>query len=105
MKRIAAAVLLTPIRAYQRWISPAIAPRCRYYPTCSNYAVEAIRELGPVRGSILAAWRVLRCNPFSHGGVDELKDRRLFRGTPTRSERRARPALPAPRGTETTDLT
>jgi uncharacterized protein len=98
VKRIATAVLLTPIRAYQRWISPAIAPRCRYYPTCSNYAVEAIRELGPVRGSILAAWRVLRCNPFSHGGVDELKDRRLFRGTPTRSERRARPALPAPAG-------
>ena len=98
MKRIATAVLLTPIRAYQRWISPAIAPRCRYYPTCSNYAVEAIRELGPVRGSILAAWRVLRCNPFSHGGVDELKDRRLFRGTPTRSERRARPARPAPAG-------
>ena len=98
MKRIATAVLLTPIGAYQRWISPAIAPRCRYYPTCSNYAVEAIRELGPVRGSILAAWRVLRCNPFSHGGVDELKDRRLFRGTPTRSERRARPALPAPAG-------
>ena len=104
MKRIATAVLLTPIRVYQRWISPAIAPRCRYYPTCSNYAVEAIRELGPVRGSILATWRVLRCNPFSHGGVDELKDRRLFRGTPTRSERRTRPALPAPRGTETTDL-
>jgi putative membrane protein insertion efficiency factor len=98
VKRIATAVLLTPIRAYQRWISPAIAPRCRYYPTCSNYAAEAIRELGPVRGSILAAWRVLRCNPFSHGGVDELKDRRLFRGTPTRSERRARPALPAPAG-------
>ena len=105
MKRIATAVLLTPIRAYQRWISPAIAPRCRYYPTCSNYAAEAIRELGPVRGSILAAWRVLRCNPFSHGGVDELKDRRLFRGTPTRSERRARPALPATAGPKTTDLT
>jgi putative membrane protein insertion efficiency factor len=105
VKRIATAILLAPIRAYQRWISPAIAPRCRYYPTCSNYAVEAIRELGPVRGSILAAWRVLRCNPFSHGGVDELEDRRLFRGTPTRSERRARPALPAPGGAKTTDLT
>jgi hypothetical protein len=105
VKRIATAVLLAPIRAYQRWISPAVPPRCRYYPTCSNYAVEAIRELGPVRGSILAAWRVLRCNPFSHGGVDELKDRRLFRGTPTRSERRARPALPATAGPKTTDLT
>lgn len=104
MKRIATAILLAPIRAYQRWISPAFAPRCRYYPTCSNYAVEAIRELGPVRGSILAAWRVLRCNPFSHGGVDELEDRRLFRRRPTRSERRSRPALPAG-GAKSPDLT
>jgi uncharacterized protein len=105
VKRIAAAVLLAPIRAYQRWISPAISPRCRYYPTCSNYAVEAIRELGPVRGLILATWRVLRCNPFSHGGVDELEDRRLFRGTPTRSERRASLALAPPAAPKTPDLT
>jgi putative component of membrane protein insertase Oxa1/YidC/SpoIIIJ protein YidD len=49
--------------------------------------VEAIRELGPIRGLILAAWRLLRCNPFSHGGIDELSERRLFRDTPTRSER------------------
>jgi uncharacterized protein len=105
VKRIATGILLAPIRAYQRWISPAIAPRCRYYPTCSNYAVEAIRELGQVRGSILAAWRVLRCNPFSHGGVDELEDRRLFRDTPTRSERRTRSPHPAPAGPKTTDLT
>ena len=82
MKRIATAILLAPIRAYQRWISPAIAPRCRYYPTCSNYAVEAIRELGPVRGSILAAWRVLRCNPFSHGGFDPIPDRFTLRTGP-----------------------
>ena len=54
--------------------------------------MQSIRELGPVRGSILAAWRLLRCNPFSHGGVDELSDRRLFRSTPTRSERHRRPA-------------
>ena len=89
MKRFLAAILTAPIRAYQRWISPAFAPRCRYYPTCSAYAVQSIRELGPVRGSILAAWRLLRCNPWSHGGVDKLEDRRLFRGTPTRSERHA----------------
>jgi len=89
VKRLAAAILIAPIRFYQRFISPAFAPRCRYYPTCSSYAVEAIRELGLVRGSILAGWRLLRCNPFSHGGVDELSDRRLFRDTPTRS---ARPA-------------
>jgi putative membrane protein insertion efficiency factor len=88
VKRLPAALLIAPIRLYQRLISPAIGPRCRYYPTCSNYAIEAIRELGPIRGTILAAWRLLRCNPFSHGGIDELSDRRLFRDTPTRSERR-----------------
>jgi uncharacterized protein len=83
VKRLLTALLIAPIRLYQRLISPAIGPRCRYYPTCSNYAVEAIRELGPVRGTILAAWRVLRCNPFSHGGIDELSDRKLFRGAPS----------------------
>ena len=87
MKRLLSALLIAPIRLYQRLISPAIGPRCRYYPTCSNYAIEAIRELGPVRGTILAGWRVLRCNPFSHGGIDELSDRKLFRGATTRSER------------------
>jgi uncharacterized protein len=94
VKRLLSALLIAPIRAYQRWISPALAPRCRYYPTCSAYAVQAIRELGPIRGLILAGWRLLRCNPFSHGGVDELSDRRLFRNTPTRSERAAKLELP-----------
>ena len=90
MKRLATGLLIAPIRAYQRWISPALAPRCRYYPSCSDYAIQAIRELGPVRGLILAAWRLLRCNPFSHGGFDEVADRRLFRRTATRSERAGR---------------
>jgi putative membrane protein insertion efficiency factor len=67
------------IAAYQRWISPALPQRCKYYPTCSNYAVQAVRELGPVRGSIVAGWRVLRCNPLSDGGIDDLADRKLFR--------------------------
>lgn len=114
MKRLLAAILIAPIRVYQRLISPAFAPRCRYYPTCSNYAVEAIRELGPIRGPILAGWRLLRCNPFSHGGVDELSDRRLFRDTPTRSERAAQhqwqtetsgPQLPPVGGSSGADLT
>ena len=95
MKRLLSALLIAPIRLYQRFVSPAFAPRCRYYPTCSEYAVQSIRELGPIRGSILAGWRLLRCNPFSHGGVDELSDRRLFRGTRTRSERRSTLALPS----------
>jgi uncharacterized protein len=98
VKRFLTAILIAPIRAYQRWVSPALAPRCRYYPTCSAYADEAIRELGPVRGLILAGWRLLRCNPFSHGGIDELSDRRLFRHTRTRSERAAKPALPPTTG-------
>jgi uncharacterized protein len=92
VKRLAVALLIAPIRLYQRFISPAFAPRCRYYPTCSEYAVQAIRELGPIRGTILAGWRVLRCNPFSHGGVDEVADRKLFRAARTRSERLALPS-------------
>lgn len=78
-------ILLLPLRIYSRLISPALPPRCKYYPTCSAYAEQAVRELGIVRGVILAAWRLARCNPWSHGGVDELADRRLFRGTPLRS--------------------
>ena len=101
MKRLLSALLIAPIRLYQRLISPAIAPRCRYYPTCSNYAVQAIRELGPIRGTILAGWRVLRCNPWSHGGIDELSDRKLFRGTQTRFERMAGPASPSTAATKT----
>ena len=87
MKRPLSALLIAPIRLYQRLISPLLGPRCRYYPSCSKYAVQAIDQLGPVRGSILAAWRLLRCNPFSHGGFDELEDRTLFRKAQTRSER------------------
>ena len=86
MKRLIAALLLAPIRLYQRFISPATAPRCRYYPTCSEYAAQSIRELGPIRGPILAGYRLLRCTPFHRGGIDEISDRRLFRKTPTRSE-------------------
>ncbi|UJA22059.1 membrane protein insertion efficiency factor YidD [Thermoleophilia bacterium SCSIO 60948] len=87
MKRAPRSVLLAPIRLYRRFLSPALPARCKYYPSCSRYAEEAISELGVVRGSILAAWRVLRCNPLSWGGVDELSDRRLFRGAELRSER------------------
>ncbi len=70
---------LAPVHLYRRLISPALPQRCKYYPSCSSYAVEAIRELGLVRGAIVAAWRLARCNPWSHGGVDELHDRSLFR--------------------------
>ena len=82
MKRWLTAILLAPIRAYQRWISPAFPRRCKYEPTCSAYAVQAIRELGLFRGSILAAWRLARCNPFSHGGYDPVEARSFFKPKP-----------------------
>ena len=71
--------MLLPLRAYRRFVSPAIPARCKYYPTCSTYAVEAVRELGPLRGAIVAGWRLARCNPWSNGGYDPLSERRLFR--------------------------
>ena len=79
MKRWLRAIVLAPIRVYQRLVSPALPRRCKYEPTCSAYAAQAIRELGVVRGTILAAWRLVRCNPFSHGGYDPVEARTLFR--------------------------
>jgi len=70
---------IAPIRVYQRFVSPLLPQRCRYYPTCSAYAVQAIREFGILRGLVLAAWRLLRCNPFSRGGFDPVEAQRLFR--------------------------
>jgi putative membrane protein insertion efficiency factor len=67
------------LRVYQRVVSPALGPRCKYHPTCSEYAVQAIRSYGMPRGSVLAVWRVLRCNPWSHGGVDYPRQQTLFR--------------------------
>jgi uncharacterized protein len=63
-------IVLGSIAAYQRWISPSRPRRCRYEPTCSRYSVEAIERFGIFRGLLLASWRLLRCNPFSHGGFD-----------------------------------
>jgi hypothetical protein len=68
-----------PIKLYQRVISPALPRRCRFAPSCSDYALDAIREYGIIRGAILAGWRLLRCNPFSHGGLDPVSEQRLFR--------------------------
>jgi putative membrane protein insertion efficiency factor len=79
LQRLILAVVTAPIRFYQRMISPAIPARCKYYPSCSSYAVSALREYGIMRGSVLAAWRVLRCNPFSHGGHDPVEAQRVFR--------------------------
>jgi uncharacterized protein len=71
-----AATLL--VRGYRRFVSPLLLPRCKYHPTCSQYALDALREFGFPRGVVLAGWRILRCNPWSHGGVDYARDQRLF---------------------------
>ena len=73
------AVVVAPIRLYQRFISPALGQRCKYHPSCSAYAVEAIRTYGVLRGLVLGAWRLLRCNPWSHGGVDPVEAQTIFR--------------------------
>jgi uncharacterized protein len=67
-----------PIRVYQRLISPLVGSRCKYYPSCSEYAAQAISEFGILRGLILAGWRLLRCNPWSHGGFDPVEEQHLF---------------------------
>jgi uncharacterized protein len=77
MKQLA--VLL--VRAYRLLVSPLLGPRCKYHPSCSHYALEALEEFGFLRGSVLAGWRLLRCNPWSHGGIDYAREQTLFRRT------------------------
>ena len=72
-------IAVAPIRLYQRLISPLLPRRCKYHPTCSAYAVDAVREFGVAKGVVLAGWRLLRCNPWSHGGVDYAHDQTVFR--------------------------
>jgi len=72
-------IATAPIRLYRRLISPALGQRCKYHPSCSAYALQAIRTYGILRGVVLAGWRLLRCNPWSHGGFDPVEQQRLFR--------------------------
>ena len=67
-------VFIKLIRFYQKYISSNTKAHCKYYPTCSNYAIEAINEHGAFVGFFLALWRFLRCNPFSKGGYDPVPD-------------------------------
>ena len=111
-----ALVLIAPIRFYQRFITPYTPATCRYYPTCSAYAVTALRSRGALVGTLLTAWRVLRCNPWSEGGVDHVpvtgfrRERSEDPGSssdenPTEpgADRGSRPATPAP-GIDPADL-
>ena len=78
MKRL----LLMIIAAYRRLLSPVLPRRCKYEPSCSVYASTAVRRFGAARGALLAAWRLLRCNPFSHGGFDPVPERFTLRVGP-----------------------
>ncbi len=62
------------IRLYQWTLSPLLGPRCKYYPSCSHYGYTAVERHGLLAGSALAGWRVLRCNPWSYGGVDDVPE-------------------------------
>jgi putative membrane protein insertion efficiency factor len=99
-------LLVGLVRGYQLIVSPWFAPRCKYYPSCSSYALTALRVHGPVRGTGLAAWRLLRCNPWSLGGVDPVPPRRGARAPdggeqtsddpPRTSPAGGRPPVPTP---------
>jgi uncharacterized protein len=77
--RVVRRVFVAPIRVYQRLLSPLLGPRCKYYPSCSEYAAQAVERYGILRGLVLAGWRLLRCNPWSLGGINRIEDQRLFK--------------------------
>ncbi|MBM9929956.1 membrane protein insertion efficiency factor YidD [Pediococcus pentosaceus] len=67
-------ILLLIIRGYQKFISPMFPPSCRYYPTCSNYSLQAIKRFGAIKGGLMGVARILRCHPFVRGGYDPVPD-------------------------------
>ncbi|MCI0571636.1 MAG: membrane protein insertion efficiency factor YidD [Myxococcaceae bacterium] len=71
MRRFLVLLLSAPIHLYRRLVSPLLPPNtCRFHPTCSQYALQALKKHGPLKGLALTCWRLLRCQPFSAGGVD-----------------------------------
>jgi putative membrane protein insertion efficiency factor len=69
MRRLA----VGPIKVYQRFVSPMLPPSCRYWPSCSEYVLQAIQKHGLLKGGLLGAWRIIRCNPWSKGGIDPVR--------------------------------
>jgi putative membrane protein insertion efficiency factor len=74
----ARSLLIHVVRGYQIFVSPILPRSCKYYPSCSQYAVDAIRQFGAIKGLVLSLWRLLRCNPMSYGGYDPVERQRLF---------------------------
>jgi len=78
MKTYLIKLYLVPVRFYRRYISPLTPPCCRFTPTCSSYAVTAVERFGIIKGTLLTAWRILRCNPFCKGGIDNVPEEFSF---------------------------
>lgn len=72
-------IIISLIKFYRRFLSPLKPPICKYYPTCSCYALKAVEKHGAVKGSALAVWRIMRCNPWSMGGIDNVPDEFTFK--------------------------
>jgi putative membrane protein insertion efficiency factor len=70
--------LICGVRGYQTLVSPLLPKSCKYYPSCSHYAIDALHQFGAARGLVLAVWRLLRCNPMSYGGYDPVEQQKLF---------------------------
>ena len=87
LRRLPSLAAIALVRAYQVLLSPLLGGSCKYHPTCSQYAVDALRQYGLLRGSVLAGWRLLRCHPWSHGGVDHAEDQTLFTRRPAHARR------------------
>lgn len=83
-------ILLLFVKFYRKFISPLKPPCCKYYPTCSTYALTALEKHGAFKGTALALWRLARCNPFSLGGVDHVPDEFYFYTLKSRKKREAK---------------
>lgn len=77
-------LIIWPVRFYQKFISPAFQPSCRYHPTCSNYMIQAVEKHGAVKGLTMGISRILRCHPFVKGGIDHVPDKFSLRRNPDR---------------------
>ncbi len=78
LRVVPATAAIALVRLYRLLLSPLARGSCKYHPSCSQYAIDALRAHGLLRGGVLVGWRLLRCNPWSHGGVDHVRDQTLF---------------------------
>ncbi|MCD7785412.1 MAG: membrane protein insertion efficiency factor YidD [Oscillospiraceae bacterium] len=92
-------IVIYLIKFYQKYLSKLKPPCCRYYPTCSQYTLEAVRRFGAIRGLILGFWRILRCNPYSKGGIDYVPEKWHLYTLKSENRRKAKAQLRNTRAT------